>query len=163
MKRERKKQKSKKRIILLSIFIFLIIIIIGIPTLISLTSRDIKGTNKIVATKKEGTSEIKYKIIMKDYLIEKATKEIKFETKEEAQSEYNTYIKINEYERRNFGLEVKGKKLIITMDQTQVLQDVEYDEMEDLIIIYTENEEKIETVNQDKLKECIQNQGYTIK
>lgn len=161
MKRERKKQKSKKRIILLSIFIFLIII--GIPTLISLTSRDIKGTNKIVATKKEETSETKYKIIMKDYLIEKATKEIKFETKEEAQREYDIYIKINEYERRNFGLEVKGKKLIITMDQTQVLQDVGYNEMEDLIIMYTDDGEKIETVSQDKLKECIQNQDYTIK
>lgn len=164
-KKVEKKPKAKR--IIKSIFLIILLFIIAVVSYsIYLTYQRRQGNNTIIAIKEiiedEQTKEIKYTIKIKDYLIENAIKEIKFETEEQAQLEYERYEIINKYERRKIGLELKRKKLTLTMSETQLLQDIEYNTR----IIKTmtfENGEKIEIIDQQELKDCLKNQGYTIK
>lgn len=168
MKRNKKVEKNPKaKRIIKSIFLIILLFIIAVVSYyIYLTSQERTGNNTIIAIKEitedKQTKEIKYTIKIKDYLIETAIKEIKFETEEQAQLEYNRYETINKYERREIGLELKRKKLTLTMPETQLLQDIEYNTR----IIKTmtfENGEKIEIIDQQELKDCLKNQDYTIK
>lgn len=158
-----KKKINKKRILIL--IMLLILILVGYFIFDLLKSNDEYKNTKIIAikeiTENAQTQKITYTIKIKDYLIETATKEIKFETKEQAQLEYNRYEIINKYERREIGLELKGKKLTLTMPETQLLQDIEFNTKRKIIV--TESGEEIEFIDQQDLKDCLKNQGYTIK
>lgn len=157
-----KKKINKKRILI--IILLLILILVGYFIFNALRNNS-EANTKIIAikeiTENERTQKITYTIKIKDYLIETATKEIKFKTKEQAQLEYNRYEIINKYERREIGLELKGKKLTLTMPETQLLQDIEFNTKRKIIV--TENGEEIEFIDQQDLKDCLKNQGYTIK
>lgn len=161
-----KKNKSRKRIILISILIIILMILI-FPTLFVLIFSNTSGTYKVVATKiineDEQKQKIKYTIKFKNYEIESAIKEIKCNTLEEVQREYSLYKIINDNEDRGFELELKKKTLTVKMNQSQFLKDIEYDEMDDLITVYDENNQTKLIVDQIKMKECLQQQGYLIK
>lgn len=168
MKKNKKVEKKPKvKRIIKSIFLIILLFIIAVVSYyIYLTSQERKGNNTIIAikeiTENEQTQKITYTIKIKDYNIESAIKEIRFEDKEQAQLEYNKYEIINKYERREIGLELKGKKLTLTMPENQLLQDIEYNTR----IIKTmtfENGEKIEVIDQQELNDSLKNQGYTIK
>lgn len=157
-----KKKINKKRILI--IILLLILIFVGYFIFNALRNNSEANTEIIAIkeiTENEQTQKITYTIKIKDYLIETATKEIKFETEEQAQLEYNRYETINKYERREIGLELKGKKLTLTMPETQLLQDIECN-IESKIIV-TESGEEIEFIDQQDLKDCLKNQDYTIK
>lgn len=161
-----KEKKSVLKRIIKSIFLIILIfvLLITIGTIYSMFNNKLKN-NTIIATKtiiEDGQEQkIKYKIRIKDYVIESAIKEITFKTAEEAKSELGRYEMINIYERREIGLEAKNKKLILTMPIEQLLQDIEY--TKDKIFIKTEDGEEKETIEQDELKKCLINQGYEIK
>lgn len=166
MKKNRKENKPRKKAIKRSILLIFLFLIIAFITLsVYFTFKDVKKTNSITATKivteNEQEQKIKYTIKIKNYEIQSAIKELTFKTKEEAQQEYNRYEIINAYERREIGLELKGKKLILTMPIKQLTQDIEWNENK--IIIQTKNGQEIETIDQIELKKCLIDQGYEIK
>lgn len=161
-----KENKPVKRTIKRSaLVIFLFILIAFVVFSIYCTFRDVKKFNTIKATKiltENGQEQkIKYTIKIKNYEIQSAIKEFTFKTKEEAQAQYNRYEIINAYERREIGLELKGKKLILTMPIKQLIQDIEWNENK--IIIQTKNGQEKETIDQIELKKCLIDQGYEIK
>lgn len=161
-KTQNKKTIWKKIIKVLGI-IFILVIALIIAMLIKSILKNETKNNKIVATKIENEQniKIKYTIKINDYEIESAIKEIKFETKQEAEAEYNRYKIINKYERREIGLQLKNKKLVLTMPENQLLQDIEYNK--EKIITLTDDGREIETINQNELKQCLINKGYIIK
>ena len=161
-----KENKSVKKIIKRSVLLIFLVILIAFTVFsIYCTFRNVKKSNTIIATKivteNEQEQKIKYTIKIKNYEIQSAIKELTFKTKEEAQAQYNRYETINLYERREIGLELKGKKLILTMPIKQLTQDIEWNENK--IIIQTKNGQEKETIDQIELKKCLIDQGYEIK
>lgn len=165
MKKNKKVEKKPKKIIKAIFLITILFILAVVSYSIYLTSQERKGNNTIIAikeiTENEQTQKITYTIKIKDYNIESAIKEIKFETEEQAQAEYYKYEILNKYERREIGEELKGKKLILTMPENQLLQDIECNTNRKLII--TESGEEVEIIDQQELKDSLKKQGYTIK
>lgn len=161
-KEKNKRPKRIKRIILLIILLF--ILILSAYAIYSIFKDELKN-NTIIAIKEtiedEQQQEIKYIIKIKNYEIESAIKEITFKSKQEAQSEYNRYEIINEYEERKLGLNQKGKKLKLLMPENELLQDIECSQ--DKIIVVTKNGEEKEIINQEELKKCLIEQGYKIE
>lgn len=161
---QERKPALKRTIKIIILIILLAVLMMATCSIYSLFKDELKN-NTITAIKEvienEQKEKIKYTIKIKNYEIESATKELIFETEEEAQVEYNRYEIINKYERREIGLELKNKKLILTMPESQLLQDIEY--MQDKITIIIKNEEEKEILDQEVLKKCLKEQGYEVK
>lgn len=159
-----KKKINKKRILV--IILLLILIPIGYFIVDLLKSNDEYKNIKIIAIKKitenEQTQKITYTIKIKDYNIESTTKEIKFETKEQAQLEYERYQIINEYENKGWNLQIKNKKITLIMTEEQFKEDIEYDKQNSITYMNTGGEQK-EIISQEELTQTLTEQGYTIK
>lgn len=159
------KKKINKKIILV-IILLLILIPIGYFIVDLLKSNDEYKNIKIIAIKKitenEQTQKITYTIKIKDYNIESTTKEIKFETKEQAQLEYERYQIINEYENKGWNLQIKNKKITLIMTEEQFKEDIEYDKQNSITYMNTGGEQK-EIISQEELTQTLTEQGYTIK
>lgn len=160
-------QKGKKKKIIIAIILLVIILAAAIAgTIYYLRYVDHTKNTKIVATKtvteNEQTKEIKYTIKVKNYEIVNVEKEIAFNSKEEAQEEYDRYQTINQNERRGIQAELKKKKVIITMTEEEFKEDIGY-EKEYKIRITTETGEEKDIIDQGFLVLQLQDQGYTIK
>lgn len=161
-----KSKMNKKKKIIITIILILILISIGVFVL-NILENDTNLQDTIIATKtiseeNQAKQDIKYIIKMKDYNLEDITKEITFETEQEAKAEYERYKIINKYEKREIGLELQKKKLILTLPEEQLKQELEYEEYKNITMIISSDERK-EVINQEYLKELLQDQGYTIK
>lgn len=158
-----RKEINKKRMIIL--IVLAIILLLSIVLVTSLFNGNFKkNTIKAVKIEKNNGIErtIKYEIKINDFDIYEVKKIIKLNSKDNAQTEYERYEFINKYERRNIGLELKEKKLILTMPVDQLKEDIGYDNKNNIIYVSRENEQK-EVINQDAIKDALQSQGYTIK
>lgn len=158
-----KKKINKKRILI--ILLLLILIFVGYFIFNALKNNN-EANTKIIAIKEitedEQTKEIKYTIKIKDYLIETATKEIKFETEEQAQLEYERYQIINAFENKGWNLQIKNKKITIVMTEERFKEDIEYDKQNSTTYINATGEQK-EIINKDEIINLLNNQDYTIK
>ena len=161
-----KKAKSKKKIIIAIILLVIILAVAIAGRIYYLKYVDHTKNTKIIATKtvteNEQTKEIKYTVKIKDYDIINVEKEIEFNSKEEAQEEYDRYQIINKYEKRGIQAELKKKKIIITMTEEEFKEDIGY-EKEYKIRITTEKGEEKDILDQGFLVLHLQEQGYTIK
>lgn len=167
MGKEKNQNKKTKKILSRIIFIIIgIILLLTILFVINLSRPSSFEENTIVATKVEQYNgrdkKIKYEIKIKDYDLQSIIKTIEFDLEDTAQMEYEYYEFINKYERRNIGLELKGKKLILTMPEEQFKEDIGYDDIDNTNFTTAKGERK-EIINQDALKETLRKQGYTIK
>lgn len=163
----KEKNQNKKRILPKVILIVLgIVLLLTIIFVINLFKPSSSEQNTIIATKVEeyngNNIEIKYEITIKNYDLQSAIKTIEFYFEDTAQMEYEYYEFINKYERRNIGLELKGKKLILTMPEEQFKEDIGYDDINNTNFTSAEGEQK-EIINQNALKDALRKQGYTIK
>lgn len=158
---EIKKNKTLK--ILILILAITIVIITSIFIYLMLFTNKTKNNTitaiKTITTEYGQNQEVKYTIEIKNYKIESVVKEITFQTKEEANLEYNRYQIINEYEVREIGLELNNKKLILTMPDKQFKLDINYKNRSNLIYEGEEDEQ----INQEELKQCLIEQDYQIK
>ncbi len=167
MKKEKVKKKGKvKKIILLILLVIIITLItMFLINVLRPTNETETKNDKITAIKTERyfnqEEEIKYEIVVKDYKLQKIKKTLSFKTEDEAKLEYNKYETINKYERRNIGLELKGKKLILDMPEDQFFEDIGYNIEDNTILITDGNKEEL--VNLEAVRTALRNQGYTIK
>jgi len=166
LKNINKKSNPKKNKLLKILLLILIIIILLITSnfIYSMLFINKIKNNKIVAVKTITTEygqnqEVKYIIEIKDYGIEKILKEIKFQTEDEARLEYNRYEIINRCEKREIGIELNKKKLILTMPQEQFELDINYRGRRDM----TYEGEINKRITQETLKQYLTDQGYEIK
>ena len=72
------------------------------------------------------------------------------------------YETINSCENKGFELELKGKKLIITMPEKTFKEDIQYNVQRDMTLITKDGEQK-KVIDIEAVKEALENQGYTIK
>lgn len=156
-----KKNINKKRILV--IILLLILIFVGYFIFNALKNNS-EANTKIIARKTliEDKQDLIYTIKIKDYNIESATKEIKFETEEQAQLEYERYQIINKYENKGWNLQIKNKKVTIFMTGEQFKDDIEYDKRNSITYINAGGEQK-EMISQDEIIKALEEQGYTIK
>ena len=159
------KKVKKKTVIMLLIVLIILIIVVNMYLILRNNNKDKSSTiiaTKIITGEDENVKRIKYKIEIQNYNIENVEKEITFETKEQAQLEYERYKTINEYERKNLNVQVKNKKLTILMTEEQFKEDIEYDE-ESNITMVSESGQIKKIINQSKVINILNEQGYTIK
>ena len=117
----------------------------------------------ITAVKKDENGEqISYIIEEKNRELIKITKQIKCESKGQAENEKQKYETINEFEYRGIGIELKGKTLILLIPQSYFEDEIGYQEYDKITQVEANGEQK-ELINIEKVKELLQNQGYTIK
>ena len=157
--------KKKKKMLIILLTVIIIILAIGVALYyVNKTNKDekelIKATKNIENEYEK--KEVCYEIEMKDYEVLNIQKEITFDTKEQAQLEYERYQIINKYERKNLNVQIKKEKLTIIMTEEQFKEDIEYDERKNITYINTAGEQK-EIMSKEEMINALIKQGYTIK
>lgn len=157
---------KKRRLIILLVLILIILAVSAFAYIFF--SNNLKEDEKetIIATKTseedEKKTEIKYTVEIKEYKIESIKKEIVYDNREKAQIEYERIQTINDHEQKNIKAEVKNKKLMVTIPEDVFLEEIEYDEKDNITMISSSGE-PIQIVDQDAILQALQQQGYSIK
>ena len=105
----------KKIKIILYLFIIIVLLILIYTNFIGPTNNTIVATKTIIENDQSTT--IKYTVKIKDYDVGSIRKVITSSSKKAATNAYEMYETINSCENKGFELELKGKKLIITMPE----------------------------------------------
>ncbi|MBO4815761.1 MAG: hypothetical protein J5507_02260 [Clostridia bacterium] len=151
--------KQKFKVIIIIAVIVLILFLIFLKVNNNLNSN-------IIATKKItefGQSTIyKYTIKIKNHTVQSIEKVIKTKNEEEAQIIKRQYGILNQYEKKGIEIKLKGKTLILDMPEQAFKDEIGYSETNNIKYILNNQEQK-EIMNISKVKELLQEQGYTIK
>lgn len=160
-----KVKTNKKRIMLISIILILILLTIT-SYFIYIKNKDTAESNVIVATKieeKEGKKvELKYKIEIENYDLFRIEKTLKFETEQDAKTQYEILEIINENQRKGMELAQNKKKVIVIMPAELFEEEINY-KNENTLKYQDENGEICRIISQNELKQTLTEQGYTIK
>ena len=163
MKNKKEKKKSKKFKIVKLILLIILILFIVVTVILNIKRQFNPSTqekNTITATKKEenyGTTT--YEIEVENYDISKIKKTIEFSTYRDAKALYGNYELEKEY--KNYELELKDKKVIVTMPKDVFLEEINYNYDRNVILV--SNGQNVERVSQEEIINALTNQGYTVK
>ena len=161
MKKEKK--KTKKIVLIVLLVLLVIIAFFALRIYKTVTTGFDNNTIKAVKTEELDGKKVKteIKIKFKNYKVETATKTINCISNEQAESEYKKYDFIKQHEIQDIELELKGKKLIISMSEDFLKKELGYTENDMMVV--NANDIPYEPIQQDKLISLLASQGYKIK
>lgn len=156
---------GKRKLIIVLITILIIMALLALAYIFIF--RNLKSDENIVTAFKTITEEdeeqkIEYTIEIDGYTIKNIQKEIKYGSKEKAESEYNRYEIINNYENKGMEIKLKNKTLTLILTEEVFLDEIGYTKKDNIKLISNGGDvEKV--IDKQRVIELLEEQGYTIK